>query len=85
MTVLRRDNYWLSVENWNPNVSHCTEEARILGPDGRDGGGHMQCLEELLADGSCPNEENHQAVWVTWLNQLTECVPGVHHLGTCHC
>jgi hypothetical protein len=49
---------------WDPTVPHCSEEARILGSDGKDGGGHWACHFVLNSDGSCPNAANHHDVYV---------------------
>lgn len=45
-------------------VVRCREEARILGPDGRDGGGHWACLQPLDENGVCPNAKNHHSVYI---------------------
>lgn len=74
---------------WNPNVPHCFEEARILGPDGRDGGGHSSCMTELSADGTCPKAGFHHAAYVAWGRAWRDagggCHPDYGHRGGCTC
>jgi hypothetical protein len=60
---------------WNPNVPHCSKEARIRDDAGNDGGGHLQCLTELRADGSCPNEEAHHDLYLRSLRSPTDSTP----------
>ena len=49
---------------FDPTKPHCSAEARFVSEDGKDGGGHMQCLQELNADGSCPNALVHHEAWI---------------------
>ena len=55
------------VDPFDPTKPHCMEDARYVSPEGTDGGGHVTCLTELNADGSCPKADVHHKAMHVWL------------------
>lgn len=44
---------------WTKGAAHCMKELRTYDEFGRDGGGSVSCIADLLPDGTCPRAADH--------------------------